>query len=148
MSSTDGRLIGALVDAVDAHAAFPIHGDGRQTRSMTFVDDAIDCCSPSRRHRPSVLAPINIGSDEERTVLEIAEASRGLQAHHSALSMWRRARVTRNGAVRISPGRARSDTFPKHRCTRAWRRRLPGFGIAWERTFEARSCWAPFVGRR
>lgn len=74
MSRTDGRLIGALVDAVDAHAAFPIHGDGRQTRSMTFVDDAIELLLTVASVPAIGAAPINIGSDEERSVLEIAEA--------------------------------------------------------------------------
>jgi nucleoside-diphosphate-sugar epimerase len=74
MSRSDGRLIGALADAAVAEAAFPIHGDGRQTRSMTFVDDAIELLLTVASAPGIGVAPINIGSDDERTVLEIAEA--------------------------------------------------------------------------
>jgi nucleoside-diphosphate-sugar epimerase len=73
MSNADGRLIAALSDAVMANLPLPIHGDGRQTRSMTFVDDAIRLLMIVASAPQSELAPVNIGSDEERTVLDIAE---------------------------------------------------------------------------
>jgi dTDP-glucose 4,6-dehydratase len=74
MSNPDGRLIAALSEAVQANLPFPIHGDGRQTRSMTFVDDAIRLLLIVADAPPqSELVPVNIGSDEERTVLDIAQ---------------------------------------------------------------------------
>jgi nucleoside-diphosphate-sugar epimerase len=74
MSNADGRLIAALSEAVLKEQPFQIHGDGRQTRSMTFVDDAVRLLLIVA-HTPQLeLAPVNIGSDEERSVLEIAEA--------------------------------------------------------------------------
>jgi nucleoside-diphosphate-sugar epimerase len=72
MSSADGRLIAALGEAALANLPFPIHGDGRQTRSMTFVDDAIRLLLLVADTPQQELAPVNIGSDEERSVLEIA----------------------------------------------------------------------------
>ncbi len=41
MERGDGRLIPALVDALQSGRPLPIQGTGKQTRSMTFVDDAI-----------------------------------------------------------------------------------------------------------
>ncbi|MBD5654026.1 MAG: NAD-dependent epimerase/dehydratase family protein, partial [Candidatus Eremiobacteraeota bacterium] len=41
MDEADGRLIPQLVDAILAKKPLPIHGTGLQTRSMTYVDDAI-----------------------------------------------------------------------------------------------------------
>jgi UDP-glucuronate decarboxylase len=73
MSNGDGRLIAALSEAVLARRPLPIHGDGRQTRSMTFVDDAIRLLLIVAGTPQSELAPVNIGSDEERPVLEVAE---------------------------------------------------------------------------
>jgi nucleoside-diphosphate-sugar epimerase len=72
MSEADGRLIPALVDAVLQHKPFPIHGTGRQTRSMTYVDDAIALLRIVMETPQQVLAPVNVGNDEEASVEEIA----------------------------------------------------------------------------
>ena len=72
MSEADGRLIPALVDAVLEHKPFPIHGTGRQTRSMTYVDDAIALLRIVMETPQPVLAPVNVGNDVEASVEEIA----------------------------------------------------------------------------
>ncbi len=74
MSQADGRLIPALAEAVAAGRPFPIHGTGMQTRSMTYIDDAIRLLMTVAESTPAAFQPVNIGNDEERTVLEIAEA--------------------------------------------------------------------------
>jgi nucleoside-diphosphate-sugar epimerase len=73
MSEGDGRLIPALIEAAQTRKPFPIHGTGKQTRSMTFVSDAVDLI---RRVMDSdrPLAPVNVGNDDERSVEEIARA--------------------------------------------------------------------------
>ena len=73
MSNADGRLIAALNEAMSANLPLPIHGNGLQTRCMTFVDDAIRLLLIVAGAPQTQLAPVNIGSDEERTVLDIAE---------------------------------------------------------------------------
>jgi nucleoside-diphosphate-sugar epimerase len=73
MSNADGRLIAALSEAALAGRPLPIQGSGRQTRSMTFVDDAVRLLLIVAGTPQLELAPVNIGSDEERSVLEIAE---------------------------------------------------------------------------
>ena len=75
LSAADGRLIPSLYEALIEKRPLPIHGSGQQTRSMTYVDDAIELLvrvmeGPSS----SALQPINIGNDDERSVLEIAMA--------------------------------------------------------------------------
>jgi nucleoside-diphosphate-sugar epimerase len=72
MDFADGRLVPALLAAATAGEPLPIHGNGLQTRSMTYVDDVIDglmtvATSPAAGH------PVNLGSEEEYTVLEIAQ---------------------------------------------------------------------------
>jgi nucleoside-diphosphate-sugar epimerase len=74
MSAADGRLIPALFEAASASQPFPIHGTGLQTRSMTFIDDAIELLQIVMARPAARLQPVNIGSDDERSVLEIAEA--------------------------------------------------------------------------
>ncbi len=73
MSAADGRLIAALGEAAFANKPFPIHGTGLQTRSMTYVDDAVRLLRLVAETQFDSLQPINIGSDHERTVLEVAE---------------------------------------------------------------------------
>ena len=75
LSPADGRLIPSLHEATVANRPLPIHGTGLQTRSMTYVDDAIDLLLlVMEGQTPNRLQPMNIGNDDERSVLEIAEA--------------------------------------------------------------------------
>jgi dTDP-glucose 4,6-dehydratase len=74
MSKADGRLIATLARAAEAGKPLPIRGDGHQMRSMIFVSDAIRMLMILARAPRVVLDPVDIGGDEERTVLEIAEA--------------------------------------------------------------------------
>lgn len=74
MERGDGRLIPALVDAIQHGKPLPIQGTGKQTRSMTFVDDAIELLRLVMARPQRALQPINIGNDDERSVEEIARA--------------------------------------------------------------------------
>lgn len=72
MSEGDGRLIPALIEAARAGSPFPIHGTGKQTRSMTYVDDAVDLIRKVMETTFPVLTAVNVGNDDERSVVEIA----------------------------------------------------------------------------
>lgn len=74
MSAADGRLIPALIEAAGASKPLPVHGNGLQTRSMTYVSDAIELIGLVMRRPQTALQPVNVGNDDERTVLEIARA--------------------------------------------------------------------------
>jgi nucleoside-diphosphate-sugar epimerase len=74
MEQGDGRLIPALIDAVLNNKPLPIQGTGKQTRSMTFVDDAIQLLRLVMDRPQATLQPINIGNDDERSVEDIARA--------------------------------------------------------------------------
>lgn len=50
----------------------PIHGDGLQTRSFTYVSDTIDGIEAAMFEQKACGQIINIGSDEEVTILELA----------------------------------------------------------------------------
>jgi nucleoside-diphosphate-sugar epimerase len=72
MEQGDGRLVPALVDALQRGEAMPIQGTGKQTRSMTFIDDAVALARLVMERPQSELQPVNIGNDDERSVEEIA----------------------------------------------------------------------------
>jgi nucleoside-diphosphate-sugar epimerase len=75
MDEADGRLIPELFRATHAGEPLPIAGSGNQTRSLIYVDDAIAMLrAVMDRPQSSPLRAINIGSEEEHTVEEIARA--------------------------------------------------------------------------
>jgi len=74
MDEADGRLIPELIDAVHHKRPMTIHGTGKQTRSMTFVDDAIELIRLVMKRPQDKLQPVNVGNDDERSVEEIARA--------------------------------------------------------------------------
>ena len=74
MEAGDGRLIPALIEAIQNGKPLPIQGTGKQTRSMTFVDDAIQLLRMVMERPQPSLQPINIGNDDERSVEDIARA--------------------------------------------------------------------------
>ncbi len=74
MEIGDGRLIPALVGAAIRGEPLPVHGDGQQTRSLTYVDDAIAATLLVAESPNTILQPVNIGNDDERSVLDIASA--------------------------------------------------------------------------
>jgi nucleoside-diphosphate-sugar epimerase len=71
MQIGDGRLIPAALEAMSENKPFPVQGTGTQTRSMTYIDDAVEALLLVAEHPDLVLQPFNIGSDDERTVEEI-----------------------------------------------------------------------------
>jgi UDP-glucose 4-epimerase len=50
-----------------------VNGDGNQTRTFCFVDDNVEACVNAFNHEKSVNEVINIGSDKETTILELAQ---------------------------------------------------------------------------
>jgi UDP-glucuronate decarboxylase len=72
MGYDDGRLIPSLFAAVSNGTPMPLHGDGHQTRSLTYVSDAIDLLLRVTSSHLGGLHVVNVGSDDERSVEEIA----------------------------------------------------------------------------
>lgn len=50
-----------------------INGDGKQTRTFCYVDDNIDACVNAFREEKILNDVVNIGSDKETTILELAQ---------------------------------------------------------------------------
>ncbi len=71
MRIDDGRVVSNFVTQAIREEPLTVHGEGSQTRSLCYVDDLAaglmtlldsDCAGP-----------VNLGNDDERTVLELAE---------------------------------------------------------------------------
>lgn len=50
-----------------------IYGDGQQTRSFCYVDDNIDTCIKAMTNQSCLNDVLNIGSDSEMTILDLAK---------------------------------------------------------------------------
>lgn len=71
MRKNDGRLVPNFVDQALTGDPLTIYGDGKQTRSFCYVDDLVDGLWRFVEKKPA--APINLGSDRETPIREMAE---------------------------------------------------------------------------
>ncbi|MCH7702755.1 MAG: SDR family oxidoreductase [Planctomycetes bacterium] len=71
MRSGDGRLLPNLINQAIRGEPLTVYGDGRQTRSFCYVTDLVD--GIVRLMAADFHEPVNVGSDEELTILEVAE---------------------------------------------------------------------------
>lgn len=66
-------VISRFIRAALKNEPITINGDGKQTRTFCFVDDNVDACLRTFTHEESVDDVINIGSETETSVLELAQ---------------------------------------------------------------------------
>ncbi|MBS1706028.1 MAG: SDR family oxidoreductase [Armatimonadetes bacterium] len=71
MRLDDGRVVPNLVSQALSGKPLTVYGDGEQTRSFGYVADIID--GVVRLAGSDFHEPINIGSEDERTVMEFAQ---------------------------------------------------------------------------
>ncbi len=71
MRMDDGRAGPAFITAALAGKPLTVHGDGTQTRSLCYVDDHIEACV--RLARSAHVGPMNLGTQNEVTMLELAQ---------------------------------------------------------------------------
>jgi dTDP-glucose 4,6-dehydratase len=71
MRRDDGRAIPTFIDQALSGQPLTVAGDGRQTRSVCFVDDTITGILAVAESR--LAGPVNVGSPDELPVRELAE---------------------------------------------------------------------------
>jgi len=67
-----------FIDQVLENREITIHGDGKQTRSFTYIDDLINGIVTAGENPKAVGEIINLGSDDECTILRLAETINGI----------------------------------------------------------------------
>ncbi len=73
MALDDGRLVSNFIAQGLRGEPLTVYGDGRQTRSLCYVDDLLDGIE-AMMEQDRALGPVNLGNPREQSVLEIAEA--------------------------------------------------------------------------
>ena len=76
MALDDGRVVPAFLDQVLRGQPLTIFGDGSQTRSFCYVSDLVD--GLVRLSKSDERLPVNLGNPAELTILDFAQAIRGL----------------------------------------------------------------------
>jgi dTDP-glucose 4,6-dehydratase len=71
MRAGDGRAVPNFVQQALRAEPLTVAGDGSQTRSLCYVDDTVEGILALAR-RPGFSGPVNIGGEEETTMLELA----------------------------------------------------------------------------
>jgi dTDP-glucose 4,6-dehydratase len=83
MRVDDGRAIPAFMSQALAGRPLTVAGDGSQTRSLCFVDDTVTgIIAVTASGHPG---PVNIGGQDELTMLELAERVRALAGSSSVV---------------------------------------------------------------
>ncbi len=71
MRLNDGRAIPAFITQALKNKPVPVFGDGKQTRSVCYVDDLVE--GIYRLLLSPEIYPVNIGNPDELTMLQLAE---------------------------------------------------------------------------
>jgi dTDP-glucose 4,6-dehydratase len=83
LRADDGRIMSNFIAQALRGQPLTIYGDGSQTRSFCYVDDQVSGLLALLGS--SYRGPVNIGSDDERTVLETAQLVRELAGSDSPI---------------------------------------------------------------
>jgi dTDP-glucose 4,6-dehydratase len=88
MRPADGRAIPTFIRQALADETVTVAGDGRQTRSVCYIDDTVaGILALAASDEPG---PVNIGNPDERSVLSIAEDVIAAAGSRSAISFIER----------------------------------------------------------
>ena len=102
----DGGVVGAFVHAAANGIAPVIHGDGRQTRDLLYVDDAVDALARAGERGGGLL--VNVGTGVQTSVGDLWDAIARLVPGASDLqTVHVPGRPDELGRFAISPVRAR-----------------------------------------
>jgi len=72
MRSQDGRVISTFITQALKGDPLTLFGDGSQTRSFCYVDDLIGGVIKMMETGANIQGPVNLGSQEERTIRQVA----------------------------------------------------------------------------
>ncbi len=72
MDKKDGRVVSNIINQMLENKDITIYGEGKQTRSFCYVEDTIKGLY-KLMNTNNVIGPINIGNDNEMTIIELCD---------------------------------------------------------------------------
>ncbi|MEO0281007.1 MAG: UDP-glucuronic acid decarboxylase family protein [candidate division WOR-3 bacterium] len=73
MSKDDGRVVSNFIVQALGNNDITVYGDGTQTRSFCYIDDLIDGIVKLSDSDLNFTGPVNLGSDEEIRIIDLAQ---------------------------------------------------------------------------
>jgi nucleoside-diphosphate-sugar epimerase len=86
MQKDDGRVISNFAVQALANQPLTVYGDGKQTRSICFVDDMVLGIEQALFTQNTKGEVINLGNPNEKTILELAEIIKRIAKSSSQVS--------------------------------------------------------------
>jgi len=68
-----GSVVAKFIGQALRGEPLTVHGDGRQTRSFTYIDDTVEGTALAAKCEEAIGEAFNIGREEETTILQLAE---------------------------------------------------------------------------
>jgi UDP-glucuronate decarboxylase len=85
MHPHDGRVVSSFIIGALRGEPITIFGSGKQTRSFCYVDDMIEAFVRTMATRDDFVGPINLGSREEISMLQLADKIKQLTGSRSVI---------------------------------------------------------------
>jgi nucleoside-diphosphate-sugar epimerase len=86
MRKEDGRVVPNFIQQALTERPLTVYGDGTQTRSFCYVDDLVDGLYTSMTSEAAAGEVINLGNDQEMTILELAEKVKSVTGSSSEIT--------------------------------------------------------------
>ena len=90
LDAGDGRVISNFIVQALANEPITIYGDGLQTRCFCYVEDTVKGLMEMMSTPEDICGPVNLGSTEETTMLELANKIIQITKSRSKLSFYPR----------------------------------------------------------
>jgi UDP-glucuronate decarboxylase len=87
MQPDDGRVVSNFITQALRGEPITLYGGGRQTRSFCYVDDLIEGCLRFMATPAEVTGPVNLGSQHEIAIGDLAERIIALTGSRSPIAM-------------------------------------------------------------
>ncbi len=87
MAVRDGRVVSNFIVQALKGEAITVYGDGSHTRSFCYVDDLIDGMILMMNSAEDFTGPVNLGTPEEFTILELARTLIGMTGSASRIDI-------------------------------------------------------------
>lgn len=88
MAVDDGRVVSNFIVQALLGNPLTVYGTGEQSRSFCFVDDLIDGLLKLSDAEGDLTTPVNLGSSEEVTMLDLADMILDLTNSSSKIEFW------------------------------------------------------------
>ena len=85
MLPNDGRVISNFIVQALKGETITVYGDGSQTRSFCYIDDLIEAIVRFMNSSNDFIGPVNLGNQDEFTILELAQKVIDLTGSSSAI---------------------------------------------------------------